>query len=128
MPTVVLAANLLGIGGTERGMTVQALALDRERFEVRILGVFGSGDQRPLIEAAGLRVDVGDGRLERLVDLLRGVDIVVHLRQGNAAPLLPAACRAAGVPHLVDWNIFGQVDRSPDEQQFARGLPTGPHP
>jgi glycosyltransferase involved in cell wall biosynthesis len=119
MAIVVLASNLLGLGGTERGMTTQALALDRDRFEVRVLGVFGSGPQRSPIEKAGVRVDVGDGRLERLVEVLRGVDLVVHLRQGKAAPLLPAACRAAGVPHLVDWNIFGQVDRSPDERQFA---------
>lgn len=119
MVTVVLASNLLGLGGTERGMTTQALALDRERFDVRILGVSGSGPQQSPIEEAGLRVDVADGRFGTLVEALRGADVVVHLRQGNAAPLLPAACREARVTHLVDWNIFGQVDRSPDERQFA---------
>jgi glycosyltransferase involved in cell wall biosynthesis len=119
MPTVVFASNSLGIGGTERGMTTQALALDGERFDVRALGVFASGPQQAVLETAGVRVDIGDGRLDKLAGVLRGVDIVVHLRQGNAAPLLPAACRAAGVPHVVDWNIFGQVDRSPDEAYFA---------
>jgi glycosyltransferase involved in cell wall biosynthesis len=119
MPTIVLASNELGMGGTERGMSTQALALDRERFEVRILGIHGSGPWRRVLEAAGLHVDVGDGQFDRLVDLLRGVDVVTHLRQGDAAPLLPAACLQAGVPHIVDWNMFGQVDRSPDERQFA---------
>ena len=119
MPSVVLACNALGVGGTERGMTTQALALDRTRFDVRILGVSGSGPQKRVLEAAGLAVQLGEGRLETLVDLVRGADVVVHLRQGNADPLLPAACRRAGVPHVVDWNVFGQVDRSADEPRFA---------
>lgn len=119
MPSVVLACNALGIGGTERGMTTQALALDRSRFEVRILGVVGSGPQRRVLEEAGLPVHVGEGRLETLAGQLRGADVVVHLRQGSADPLLPAACRRAGIPHVVDWNVFGQVDRSEDEARFA---------
>lgn len=100
-------------------MATQALALDRQRFDVRILGVHGSGPRHKLFEAAGLPVAVGNGQFDRLVELLRGVDVVVHLRRGDAAPLLPAACRRAAVAHLIDWNIFGQVDRSPDEPKFA---------
>ena len=119
MPTVVLASNQLGIGGTERGMSNQALALDRDQFDLGILGVYGSGPQRRVLEKAGLRVQVGDGQIDTLANMLRGTDVVVHLRQGNAAPLLPAACRRAGVRHIIDWNIFGQVDRSADGPRFA---------
>ena len=119
MPTVVLACNQLGMGGTERGMATQAFALNRDAFDVGILAVHDSGPLMPALEAGGLRVDVADGQPDRLQELLRGVDVVIQLRPGAAAPLLPAACRAAGVPHIVDWNIFGQVDRSSDESQFA---------
>jgi glycosyltransferase involved in cell wall biosynthesis len=119
MPNVIFAVNSLGIGGTERGMTTQVLAMDLEHFTVRIVGVFDSGPQKAVLEHAGLRVDVGHGQFDTLVDLVRGADVVVHLRQGSAAPLLPSACRHAEVPHFVDWNIFGQVDRSPGEPWFA---------
>lgn len=119
MPTVVLACNRLGVGGTERGMATQALAIDRERFDVRVLGVHDTGPWGEALTAAGLRVDVAGGSLDKLVGLLSGVDLVVHLRPGAQAPLLPAACRCAGVPSLVEWNIFGQVDRSPDRDRFA---------
>jgi glycosyltransferase involved in cell wall biosynthesis len=117
-PTVVFASNLLGIGGTEKGMQLQALAMDRERFDVRILGILGAGAREAELRDAGFRVDVADGDRAKLVEALRGADVVVVLRQGTPEPLLPSAAEEAGVPHLVEWNIFGHVDPSPDERRF----------
>lgn len=118
-PTVIFASNLLGLGGTEKGMQVQALAMDRSRFDVRIVGILGGGPRQALLEEAGFRVDVCDGDRARLVSALRGGDVVLVLRQGTPEPLLPSAAAEAGVPHLVEWNIFGHVDPTPDEQRFA---------
>jgi glycosyltransferase involved in cell wall biosynthesis len=43
----------------------------------------------------------------------------VHVfRHRSAEPIVPAACRAAGVRRLVETNVFGSVDASPDEQQI----------
>ncbi len=39
-----------------------------------------------------------------------------------AEPLVPAACRAAGVEALVESNVFGAVDASADERDFAMHL------
>jgi glycosyltransferase involved in cell wall biosynthesis len=117
-PTVVFASNLLGIGGTEKGMVLQALAMDRERFDVRIVGILGSGEREAQLREAGFRVDVTDGDRARLVEALRGADVVVVLRQGTPEPLLPGAAAEAGVPHLVEWNIFGHVDPTDDEPRF----------
>ena len=66
-PTVVLASNLLGIGGTEKGLMLAALAMDREHFDVRVLGILGSGPRQELLERAGIRVDVAGGDHRRLV-------------------------------------------------------------
>ena len=76
MPSVILACNALGVGGTERGMTTQALALDRTRFDVRVLG------ERP--EASGLAPV--DRRLRPQAPV-RGVDVAeveVRIVQGVA--------------------------------------------
>ena len=119
MPEVVLACNQLGMGGTERGMALQARVLRDSDLDLRIASVGGAGPLRGVLEQAGLRVDVANHDLSRLTDIIRGADIVVHLRPGDAAPLLPEACRRARIPHMIDWNMFGQVDRSADEPGFA---------
>jgi glycosyltransferase involved in cell wall biosynthesis len=46
------------------------------------------------------------------------VQLAHVFRAGLAEALVPAACRDAGVPHLVETNIFGRVDASDDERQF----------
>ena len=66
-----------------------------------------------------MSVHVVDGDEDRLVEMLRGVDIAHVFRAGTAEPLVPRACRRAGVGQLVEMNIFGHVDRSPDESEFA---------
>jgi glycosyltransferase involved in cell wall biosynthesis len=119
---VVFAANALGIGGTEKGMVHHALRLDRDRFDVRVVGIQQLGVRAGDLTDAGVRVDDAGGDRARLESLLHGADIVHVYRQGNPEPLLPAACRAAGVPVLVETNIFGELDTSGDEQQFASHL------
>jgi glycosyltransferase involved in cell wall biosynthesis len=115
---VVFASNALGIGGTERGMISQALAMDPERIRARVVGIMEGGVRQSAIEAAGLPAEVAGGDAGRLTDALRGADVVVVSRQGITEPLLPAAANAAGVPHLVEWSQFGHVDLSDDEAAF----------
>jgi glycosyltransferase involved in cell wall biosynthesis len=118
-PTVIFASNLLGLGGTEKGLVAHALALDRERFDVRALAIHASGPRQAQLEEAGIPVDCAHGDRKRLADLLGGADIVQVFRQGNTEPLLPNAARDAGVRFLVEWSMFGQADRSPQERQFS---------
>jgi glycosyltransferase involved in cell wall biosynthesis len=116
---VVFATNALGLGGTERGLVAQATAIRSDRIRPRAVGVLAGGPRAAALERAGLRVDVAGGDDERLVEILTGADVVIVLRQGIEEPLLPAAARRAGVRHLVEWNMFGHRDRSPDERGFA---------
>jgi len=118
MPTVAFVVNDLGIGGTERGMATQAIALSGGPFEVRVVSLGPTGPLQQSLGQAGVRVDAVEGSLPTLVEALRGVDVAVQLREGDAAPLLPMAARLASVPHLVEWSMFGKVDRSPDREQF----------
>ena len=116
---VVFASNALGIGGTERGLVAQAMALRGGRVVPRAVGILEGGVRQEALEAAGIRVDVAGGDPGRLAELLAGADVVIVMRQGIAEPLLPGAVRRAGVPHLVEWSQFGHRDRSSDERAFA---------
>jgi glycosyltransferase involved in cell wall biosynthesis/predicted O-methyltransferase YrrM len=121
-PRVALLSNTLGIGGTEKGLVSFATELDQRRFDVTAIAVESDGPRRHELERAGVPVHVAGGDQERLVELLRGVDIAHVFRAGTPEPLVPSACRAAGVGHIVETNIFGQVDRSTDEPDFASHL------
>src|SRR5215213_1585963 len=118
-PRVALLSNTLGIGGTEKGLVSFATALDRSRFDVLAIAVDRDGPRRAELEQAGVAVHVANGDRDRLAELLSGVEIAHVFRAGTPEPLVPAACRAAGVAHVVETNIFGQVDRSADEPDFA---------
>ena len=116
---VAVVVNALGLGGTEKAAQTHALAFDRERVDVRVVAALEDGLRREQIERAGIQVDCAEGDEGRLADLLRGADVVHVFRAGVAEPLVPAATRAAGVGTLVESNVFGAVDASPDEGEFA---------
>lgn len=116
---VVLAVNTLGLGGTEKAVQTHALELDRDRFDITVVAVQEDGVRRAELEAAGVRVECAEGNEERLTGLFRDADLVHVTRAGVAEPKVPAACRAAGVELLVESNVFGAVDASPDEAQFS---------
>jgi glycosyltransferase involved in cell wall biosynthesis len=117
--TVAMVAGTLGLGGTEKGMVTHALRLDRTRFSPKVIALYEEGPRRADLEAGGVEVGCAQGNLERLIELLDGADLVHVFRHGGHDPLLPEACRQTGVRILVESNIFGAVDRSPDESLIA---------
>jgi glycosyltransferase involved in cell wall biosynthesis len=118
-PTVVFALHALGLGGTEKGIVSYATHLDRHRFDVRFVTLEALGPRAARLAEAGIEVACAGGDEARLVELLRGADIVHVARHGASEPLLPRAARAAGVRVLIETNIFGAVDHSPDETAFG---------
>ncbi len=115
---VALVTGALGLGGTEKGLVTHALTFDPEVVAVRVVAVNEGGPRRAHLEAAGVPVSVAGGDEEELARLLEGVDVVHVFRGGLTEPLVPAAVRRAGVPHLVETNVFGAVDASPDRFRF----------
>jgi glycosyltransferase involved in cell wall biosynthesis len=116
---VVLVANTLGLGGTEKALQTHALHFDRERLQVRVVAALEDGPRRAPLERGGVQVDCAGGDAGRLADLLAGVDVVHVFRGGVAEPLVPDACRRAGVGTIVESNVFGAVDASGDERTIA---------
>src|SRR5215210_344714 len=107
---VALLSNALGPGGTEKGLEIHARTLDPERYAVRVIGVQTLGPRAAPLHAAGIRVECAESDPARLAELLGGVAVAHVFRQGNHEPLVPDASRRAGVPALVETNIFGNVD------------------
>jgi glycosyltransferase involved in cell wall biosynthesis len=118
LPSVAIVANSLGLGGTEKGLVNHATALDRTRFDVRVVVVKDDGPRRADLEAEGIDVRLAAGSARALGDALHGVDLVHVFRAGLAEPMVPQACRRAGVKALVETNVFGRIDASPDRALF----------
>src|SRR5215211_3644519 len=118
-PRVALLSNELGIGGTEKGLASFARELDRTLFDVTVIAVDRDGPRRAELEDVGIAVGVAGGDEGLLTELLRGVDVAHVFRAGTPEPLVPRAAREARVGKLVEANIFGHVDGSPDEPDFA---------
>ena len=115
---VAFVTNALTLGGTEKMLVSCATRIDRERFDAHVVGVLELGPRAEELAAAGIPVTCAEGDGARLAELLRGTDLVHVFRHGIAEPIVPAACREAGVRRLVETNVFGSVDASEDERQF----------
>jgi glycosyltransferase involved in cell wall biosynthesis len=115
---VAFVTHALTLGGTEKMMTSYATRIDRERFDPHVVTISELGPRAAELEAAGIPVSCAGGDGARLSELLRRTDLVHLFRHGIAEPLAPAAIRDAGVPRLVETNVFGSVDTSPDERDF----------
>jgi hypothetical protein len=118
---VALVANDLGLGGTEKGLVEHARAFDPAAVRVRVVAARAGGPREADLRAAGIPVAVGDGSVERLAGLLDGAEVVHPFRSGGREPLVPRAAELAGVPVLVETNVFGQVDPV-DGKRFAAHL------
>jgi len=113
-----MVANSLGLGGTEKALETHALHLARQRIEMGAVAALEDGPRRAPLEAAGIGVECAHGDRGRLAELFDGADVVHVIRAGVAEPLVPEACRTAGVPVLVESNVFGALDASADERSI----------
>ena len=116
---VALVTPGLGLGGTEKGLVSLATRIDQGRFAPRVVCLGESGPREAALRAVGIPVAANRGEPEALVQELSDTDVVHVFRHGIAEPLVPAAASAAGVRVLIESNIFGARDRSPDEKAFA---------
>lgn len=112
----------LGLGGTEKGVVSYATRLDRTRFSPRVVTLVEGGARERTLRAADVPVALGCADEQALARELEGSEVVHVFRHGIAEPMVPAAARRAGVPVLIESNIFGSRDRSPDEAAFSSHL------
>jgi glycosyltransferase involved in cell wall biosynthesis len=116
---VVHVVHQLGEGGTAKGAVTHALAHDPDRVVPRLVEILSGGKRIAGLRAAGFSAESAGNDERRLAELLRGADVVHVHRPGAPEPMILRAVRAAGDPALVETNIFGQLDPTPDRRAFA---------
>lgn len=110
---VVIATNILDIGGAERTVQTLALYLDKTQFEVTVLCMERGGPRVQLLEEKGARVLVGDGTIEKIKELMPApaVDILHFHRSGQHENFLHQAVVEYLAPKKVmETNIFAFTD------------------
>ncbi|HEX5309213.1 MAG TPA: glycosyltransferase family 4 protein [Solirubrobacteraceae bacterium] len=119
---LAIVCDSFGMGGTEKVAVTFALHHDRDRVRPRAIALSEPGVRAGELAAAGIDVSCAEGDPAKLTVLLQGADLVHVHRAGLPEPVVPLACRGAGVGALVETNVFGWVDTSPDERQFDAHL------
>lgn len=116
---VLHVAKSLGLGGTEKVMQLFVSGLDRGRFTPAVYSPL-DGERGPLLRATGIPTYVGPDLLS-VLNAFRPQ--VVHLhRAGWPEPELLRPLRLAQVPVVVETNVFGRHDPSPQAQIIDRTL------
>jgi glycosyltransferase involved in cell wall biosynthesis len=119
---LAVVCNAFSMGGTAKAAVTYALNHDRARVRPRAIALTELGVRAGELEAQGIEVVCAQDNPDRLARQLRGVDVVHVHRSGMAEPIVPTACRAAGIEALVETNVFGWRDTSPDDAQFSAHL------
>jgi glycosyltransferase involved in cell wall biosynthesis len=119
---VAVVCDSFSMGGTAKVAATFIRHHDRSIVKPRAIALTDPGSRRPELESVGVQVVTARRDPASLARELRGVDIVHVHRSGMAEPLVPEACRAAGVKSVVETNVFGWRDTSADERQFSAHL------
>lgn len=110
---LVIATNILDIGGAERTVQTLALYVDKNKFDVTVLCLLRGGPRVQLLEERGAKVLVGDGTLEKIKQLIPHPDIdVLHFHRSgqNEHVLHSAAVEYLRPKKLMETNIFAFTD------------------
>ncbi len=109
---VVELSGAFGIGGTEQAVEIRSALLDRARFDVHAVGVFG-GPRRARLAEHGVEVTDLAGDLGRLGPLLDEFSPhILHYTRSERdcvhSKLVQAQALRAEVPVLIETNVFGR--------------------
>lgn len=116
---VLHAIKSLGLGGTEKVLQLFVANLDPARFQASVYCP-EDGPRASQIRAAGVETHIG-GDMDTVLGRVRPHVVHVH-RAGWPEPELLVPPRRARVPVVVETNIFGRFDPSPQAAVIDRTL------
>lgn len=109
---IIEAGNELGLGGTEYTIQLISKYLNKDNFEVTVVGVKEGGARVKLIQELGINVVVLNGDLNKLAQLLRETDVFHWHGDGSLNPELFAVVKANKPKLVLMTNIFGLYNHS----------------
>jgi len=109
---IIEAASELGLGGTEYVIQLYSKYLNKDHFDVLVVGLKAGGERVELIEALGIEVQILDGDLLKLGALLRQTDVFHWHGAGVMDPLLLRTVWANKPRMVIQTNIFGMYSHS----------------
>lgn len=116
---VLHCAGSLGIGGTEKVMQTFAETLDSDRFEVAVHSPV-DGVRAAMLREKGIPTHIGTD-LFRTLERFRPHIAHIH-RAGWPEPGSLKPFRTAGTPAVIETNVFGRHDPSPEARVISRTL------
>lgn len=109
---IIEAGNELGLGGTEYTIQLISKYLNKDNFEVTVVGVKEGGARVKLIQELGINVVVLNGDLNKLAKLLQEADVFHWHGDGSLNPELFAVVKANKPKLVLMTNIFGLYNHS----------------
>jgi len=110
---IIEATVELGLGGTEYVIQLYSKYLNKEHFEVTVVGLNGGGERVKFIEKYGVRVLILGGDYTRLATLLSETDVFHWHGAGIMDAQLLATVQANKPKLVIQTNIFGLYYHSP---------------
>jgi glycosyltransferase involved in cell wall biosynthesis len=112
-----------GLGGTEQAVEVRAALLDPKRFDVLVVGVHG-GPRFDRLGRRGIRTLELGGKLERLSKVLEDFrPAILHYTRSERdcaySKSVQELALRAGIPSLVETNVFGRPAGWPEQKRPA---------
>jgi glycosyltransferase involved in cell wall biosynthesis len=121
---VLHASNQLSIGGTEKALETFASYLNKDLFDVHTCGIFEGGAREKNLKEKGLNATVFSGDTAKFHGFLKDkkIDILHIHRSGKNEGFAIQVAKKAGVPVIVETNVFGLSDHGETETMIDSHL------
>lgn len=113
-----------GLGGTEQAVQIRAELINKDIFDVIVIGFYGSGPRKKLLEISNIKTFICDGDVVKLKNIISQFNPhIIHYYRGSSkselVDIILLFSKELGIPVIFETNVFGrklesQVDIRPD--------------
>jgi glycosyltransferase involved in cell wall biosynthesis len=112
---IIEVANELGLGGTEYAMQLYTKYLDKNIFDVTVVGIYKGGARLKAFEELCVKVEILNGNFDRLTEILKTTDVVHWHGSGSIKDSIAffERIKETKPPLVLQTNVFGLYDSHP---------------
>lgn len=109
---IIEAGNELGLGGTEYVIQLFSKFLNKEYFELTVVGIYNGGERAELMADLGIPVVVLKGDMDKLRQMLDHTDVFHWHGSGLIDERLFSVLKAHKPKLIIQTNVFGLYDHA----------------